>query len=475
MEKEIPLYRSIYNKIVNRILVGIYPRGYQLASAQKIHAQFGVGYTSIRRAMGLLEQEGFIRQEERRRPVVVFDPEDPQCRRLRWRVFLSHTSAHLDCYRAIPCLLPGLAALGARNCTPQLLESLDALCAQPEEQFSNRYELLYLCYTWQSLVIQQSGNALASDLFLQIRGFDELRFQALPPAELVPGEAHAALQALHYWTGLLRRGDLDGLYTMASLFSLQAMCCLDRSFRPLADLPERRELRQVEFRWYVKQSPTPLYKKISYELLRTACLDGMTVGDCFPSEAALMERFGVAAVTVRGAIALLNGLGIAQTVNGVGTILTGLPAGAEEGAPYLREGRESMEILSACSSALANDAAPRLSPGRAAALREELAEYRAHEGAALWLLQKLVLAISSHALAAVFEQLESRYIFGLYAGGLPGSPGRSARLEERFLQADACLALLERGDTAGFAAGLSALCRASWDELPAPQAQPGSV
>jgi len=472
MEKEIPLYKSIYNKIVNRILTGIYPKGYQLASAQKTHAQYGVGYTSIRRAMGLLEEEGFIRQEERRRPVVIFDPEDPRCCQLRWRVFLSHIDAHQDCYRAIPCLLPGLVALGARNCTPQLLDALDTLCAQPEDQFSDYYDLLRLGYTWQTLVIQQTGNALACDLFLQIKGFDQLRFKAMPSAQLVPGEAHATLQALHYWTGLLRRGDLEGLHTMASLFSLQAMCCLDRSFRPLSALPEYREVRQVEFRWYVNQSPTPLYKKISYELLRTACLDGMRAGDCFPSEASLMERFGVSSVTVRGAIALLNSLGLVQTVNGVGTILTGLPAKAEEGAAYLREGRESMEILAACSGALANSAAPRLSPGVATALREELAEYRAHEGIVLWLLQKLVLAIASHALSVVFEQLESRYLFGLYASGLPGSPGRGARLEERFLQTDACLARLGEGDISGFAAGLSALCGEFRDELPAPEAQP---
>ena len=60
MEKEIPLYRMIYNKIVNRILVGFYPKGYQLPSAQKIHAQAEIGYTSIRRAMRLLQEEGFI-------------------------------------------------------------------------------------------------------------------------------------------------------------------------------------------------------------------------------------------------------------------------------------------------------------------------------------------------------------------------------------------------------------------------------
>ena len=71
MEKEIPLYQMIYNKLVNRILLGLYPKGYRLSSVEKIRERFGVGYTSIRRALRLLHQEGFIRLEERRRPVAV--------------------------------------------------------------------------------------------------------------------------------------------------------------------------------------------------------------------------------------------------------------------------------------------------------------------------------------------------------------------------------------------------------------------
>ncbi len=466
MEKEIPLYESIYNKIVNRVLIGFYPKGYQLSSAQKIHARYGVGYTSIRRALRLLEQDGFIRQEERKRPVVVFDLEDPSCRRLRWQIFLSHRDAHLDCYRATPLLLPGLVSLGAQARTPQLLESLEALCAREESSFSNRYDLLLLAHTWQSLVVRQSGNRLASDLLLQIRGFDELRCCALPSAELVPGEARAVLQTLRYWTRLLRQGDLAGLHTLMSIFCLQAMCCLDRSFQPLAGLPESEQVRQVEFRWYVYQSPTPLYKKIASDLLRTAYLEGMGAGDCFPSEAALMDRYQVAAITVRGALALLNNLGMAQTVNGVGTLFTDSCGDSREILPYLREGRESMEILAAASYALALTAAPRLSPQEVTLLREGLPEYRCQEGSALFLLRKLTATVSSHTLDIVFEQLESRYIFGLYASALPSSPGRENALKHAFLQADACLSHLEAGELEDFARELSGLCRDLCRELP---------
>ena len=67
MEKSIPLYKLLYNKIVNRILTGLYPKDYLLSSMQKIHAEHDIGYTSIRKAMHLLQQENFIQLEERRR------------------------------------------------------------------------------------------------------------------------------------------------------------------------------------------------------------------------------------------------------------------------------------------------------------------------------------------------------------------------------------------------------------------------
>lgn len=465
MEKEVPLYKMIYNKIVNRILVGLYPKGYQLGSAQKIHAEHRIGYTSIRRAMRLLQQEGFIQLEERRRPVVVFDEADPQCRELRWRVFLSRCGTHVDCYRAIPCLIPGLVLLGARRCTPKLLEALDALCAQPETQFATQTDLLVLAYTWQALVVQQADNDLAADLFLQIRGFDDLRFIVMPAEKLMPGEARAALQYLCHWTKLLRAGDLDSLHTLVSVFCQQARCTLERTFRPLEGLPELQNVRQVEFNWYVRQSPAPLYKKIAYDLLRTVQMEGMEAGDSFPSEAALMEQYGVAAVTVRGALALLNSLGVAQTVNGVGTLFTGACAYTPEARPYIRECCESLDILAGCGRALAFAAALRLPEEGGAALRAGARARRAREGLVLWMLRQFVRAVPSQALENVFDQLETRYIFGLYVSGLPGAAGRSGHREEVYSRAMACLDKLEERDSDAFAAEFSALCQEVRDEL----------
>lgn len=448
MEKSVPLYKLIYNKIVNRILVGLYPKDYLLSSMQKIHAEYDVGYTSIRRAMHLLQQENFIQLEERRRPRVIFDPEDPQCRERRRQVFLSRCQTHLDCYRAIPCLVPSLLMSGARHCTPHLLDTLDELCSQPEQMFFTHSDLLILVYTWQMQVIRQAENELAADLFIQIRGFDDLRFIVMPSEKLAPGEARMTMQYLRHWTNLIRNGDFDSLHTLVSLFCQHAMYELDRSFHPLIHSEEMKNVKPVEFNWYVHQYPTPLYKKIAYDLLRTAYLDDLKPGGYFPSESVLMEQYGVAVITVRGALALLNNLGIAQTVNGVGTLFTGTCTNTSEVQLYIRECCDSLDILAGCGRALSAAAAPLLSKTEIEMLRTGAKQYRACEGLMLWMMRQLISKLSILALANVFDQLEIRYIFGLYASGLSGRVAEQP--EHTYDHIISCLELLETGDTDAF-------------------------
>lgn len=461
MEKEIPLYQMIYNKLVNRILLGLYPKGYQLSSVERIHSRYSIGYTSIRRALRLLSQEGFLRLEERRRPVVIFDAEEPQGRELRRRVFLSRRQAHLGCCRAIPCLIPGLAVQGARRCGPRVLALLEALCGT--EPLTCRSELLTLTYAWLSLVVRQADSQLAEDLLLQIRGFDDLRLLLAPGQPLMPGEAKAARLTLRHWTDLLRRGQWEDLHTLVSVFCWQAAGELERDLAVLAGAPGDESVRQVSFHWYVRQLPTPLYQRIAWDLLRNAYWEGMEPGACFPPEAEMMGRYGVSAVTVRGALAMLNTLGLVRTVNGVGTLLTGAPAEGESGS--LRECLESLAILMGSGRALAAAAAPRLSEGEREALAAGAAFFRQREGLLLWLLLRLAAALQCQPLENVLEQLEVRYLFGLYIRGIPGRPERQPDPEALFRRASACLALLEAGETEAFAAQFGLLCREYGEEM----------
>ncbi|MEC4014924.1 winged helix-turn-helix domain-containing protein [Streptomyces sp. H27-D2] len=53
--------------------------------------------------------------------------------------------------------------------------------------------------------------------------------------------------------------------------------------------------------------------------------DSLTVGDTYPSEAKLCERFGVSRTAVRHAIAQMEGTGLLTTVHGKGRTVRALP------------------------------------------------------------------------------------------------------------------------------------------------------
>ncbi|MER7514806.1 winged helix-turn-helix domain-containing protein [Streptomyces sp. NPDC126499] len=80
--------------------------------------------------------------------------------------------------------------------------------------------------------------------------------------------------------------------------------------------------------WRVTQdgSITPL----SDRMVALISEDGLKIGDRYPSEAALCQRFGVSRTAVRRALALMEGSGLLNTVRGKGRTVRALPASPEQ-------------------------------------------------------------------------------------------------------------------------------------------------
>ncbi|MFF9841603.1 GntR family transcriptional regulator [Streptomyces sp. NPDC013740] len=58
--------------------------------------------------------------------------------------------------------------------------------------------------------------------------------------------------------------------------------------------------------------------------------DALSIGDAYPSEARLCERFGVSRTAVRRVLAQLEGSGLLDTVHGKGRTVRALPASARQ-------------------------------------------------------------------------------------------------------------------------------------------------
>ncbi|MEG1895086.1 MAG: GntR family transcriptional regulator [Oscillospiraceae bacterium] len=453
MEKEVPLYRTVYHKIVDRILSGAFPTGYQLSSMQNITARYDVGYTSLRHAFRLLKEDGFIEMEERKRPLVIFDPSDPKCAAVRRRVFMQRMGAQLDCYRALPNIIPGMAVQGAKNADPALIEKLTCL-VRDSAPATNRNELLNEVHRYVKVLLDSTGNGLVQDLFFQILGFDMLRNIVADCAPLMQGEQEAMTSFLNHLTLLIRDGQHPQLHTLLFLCYQQAYFELSREF---SALPIDSDIEPMAFKWLVHQSPMPLYHRVAYDLLRMAQSEGFVPGDFFPSEGALMERYAVSGVTVRTALAFLSSLGFAQAVNGVGTKFISEYQFSPQKEAYLKEYFEALEILSSCSRAFAISACDNCTHEDIAQLKLEMEQYRNRNGLLVFLIKYFLNTLSSPALGHIFDQLESRLIFGIFINDIQHGERQKAYLENMHTAALKCLDQLEKRNIEDFTAQFSEL------------------
>lgn len=79
--------------------------------------------------------------------------------------------------------------------------------------------------------------------------------------------------------------------------------------------------------WRVSRAPIP---PLVERLIAVIAEDSLAVGDRYPSEASLCERFGVSRTAVRHALAQMSGTGLLATVHGKGRTVRALPAAQKE-------------------------------------------------------------------------------------------------------------------------------------------------
>lgn len=74
--------------------------------------------------------------------------------------------------------------------------------------------------------------------------------------------------------------------------------------------------------WRASRVPIP---PLVERLIAVITEDSLAVGDRYPSEASLCERFGVSRTAVRHALAQMGGTGLLVTVHGKGRTVRALP------------------------------------------------------------------------------------------------------------------------------------------------------
>ena len=108
MRKKNSAFCYLYDSIVAQIAAGRFPYGASLPSASQLCGIYQVGLRTVRDVMPVLHRDGYIRTQERRRPVVVYRPAAPLSGTNFVRTLLERRSSISAAFEAMAVLMPPL-------------------------------------------------------------------------------------------------------------------------------------------------------------------------------------------------------------------------------------------------------------------------------------------------------------------------------------------------------------------------------
>ena len=116
MRKKNSAFCYLYDSIVAQIAAGRFPYGASLPSASQLCGIYQVGLRTVRDVMPVLQRDGYIRTQERRRPVVVYRPAAPLSGTNFVRTLLERRSSISAAFEAMAVLMPPLLRFCAEQC-----------------------------------------------------------------------------------------------------------------------------------------------------------------------------------------------------------------------------------------------------------------------------------------------------------------------------------------------------------------------
>ena len=304
-------YRLIYENYRSQIEFGYYRQGDTLPTIEQLCTVFSAAPQTVRSALLQLQEEDFIRLSPGRKTAVVYGAPWEECRRRRQDYYLARQDAMRDLTPVLLTLLIPLLSEGCRRLQPQALRRIRRAAAEPEE------ENFYLAFISGLEMILTLKNRLALDLYYELVSFyrfPHFLYQHIPSQPLSRRFGALSAQAVEACAQCDRAALFDVFMDVQRLFRdiLQAYVRRAEGERP----PQA----QVPFRWKVyRERPQQCYS-IAARLIEGVYISGAYAPGAFlPSYSALSKSLPVSLSTVRRAVDLLERLGVAAAVRGVGT------------------------------------------------------------------------------------------------------------------------------------------------------------
>lgn len=453
MKSDVIQYERTYRQLKNKIESGILPVGATLSGRSVLCKEFGTSERTIRRALELLEQDGFLKISPRKKPVVISAFPSPKGQTLQntrktnaAQVDDLMQTANLLCY---PIYLRGLQLCTGENWrTPEIiLSQMDP--NQPAEfwQLSSRLGRFFIARNENELLL---------------RVVDSLGFRGNKPPQ---GSLQKRIQYRSHIETLfqtVRKGSAPGQVELNLIFS---------QYREIAEQAGKLQFHQI-------LSPCPMLAKadgvgrqlsMAQERYSSVCLDLLGLiaigryqpGDRLPTHDQLQETYGVSRDTSVKAIRMLQDWGVVAAAPRRGisvemdlAALQKINIAPESIACHVRRYLDSLDLLSLTVQSVATHAATHVKSKDVQRLQEaifrQLEQPYEHQLIPRTLLDFITEHIQYNALRSIYGILARNFSIGRSIPKLV-SRDRNLQNDEIYRKCLEAVDILRSGNTNLFA------------------------
>lgn len=308
MDQVMELHQIIYGLLAAQIEFGTYRYKDPLPKMEEVSRWFSVSLGTVKTAYGQLKENGYITSARKAGASVAVRFQDEELERNIQTYFSLRKNAVMDLFGAYAPLFSYIQWYSLKNAGPGQLDELERLCERP------RTLRPYVLAQHIRLIYGSLHNDLLLRLVWQAYLFFQAPFSSLPSNLAAFEDSDDPLLDM---IGLCRRGDWDGLWKTV-------ICCQDRIASAARCFYANRIAAEppgepISFCWNLYQNPSQRCYSVAINLLKGFRLGIFTRENFLPTPVEIAEHMQVSTITVRRTLALLNQLGVIQSINGVGT------------------------------------------------------------------------------------------------------------------------------------------------------------
>lgn len=326
MEKQTDTYYySVYREIIVQIYNGTYKKGDALPSLRELCDIYGVGRNTVRSALLMLQEHGYIELEPRKQAVVSFDMDNPKYQKYYLAEAVGRKTAISQVYDLMEIAMPGVFIYILKALPSQLRKEIAGFVGFFAENLPVKTEAKLQASVMQlyRLVIALPNNRILEQFFFALFSYiqipisssewDKLKLQAIAPLFRT---------TFKKFQKLLFAQDYDQLEKQMKLFCQTTKKRTERYLDRFSKKIKAGDKGDAySFTWSItgKSDYIQLASILVYKIGRGEC----KIGDILPSYAMLAKENDVSEITSRNAIEILAKLELVTTINGVGTKVKG--------------------------------------------------------------------------------------------------------------------------------------------------------